>query len=210
MIILSLIVIRMRLELKIVNLLSQDIKRNFTINGIAKSLKEHYSFVYRVVNRLIEDSVIVKTKVGKYYLCSLNLRNEKTLALLQLSKIERKEEFYGVNKKLKLILKDFVRTTQEELKNNLVAVILFGSFARGIATKESDIDVLLVGKKKPKVERIVKEIYAKYGREIAVITMTPKEFRKQKEKPIIKEIMKDHYVLYGAENFVNLVFENES
>lgn len=177
-----------------------------TINQIAKSLKEHYSFVNRIVNRLIENNVIEVNKSGRSYLCSLNLRNERTLALLQLSEIEKKETFYEKNKNMKLVLEDFVNAVREESRNNLVTIILFGSFAKGVATKESDVDVLLVVKKSLKVERIVKEVYAKYGKDLAVLVMTPKEFQNQGEKPIMTEIVKGHCVLFGAEYFVNLVF----
>jgi predicted nucleotidyltransferase len=195
----------MKLELKIIDLLAKNVERKFTINEIAKNLGEFYSFVHRIVNRLAKDGVIIKNRVGKSYICSLNLENEKTLALLQLAEIEKVKQFYAVNKGLKLILEDFVELIKSELKNR-AAVVLFGSYAKGTATKESDIDILLISKGKIDVEKITREIYAKYGKEITPIVMTPNDFKKQMEKALIKEIIKDHYILYGVENFINLVF----
>jgi predicted nucleotidyltransferase len=133
------------------------------------------------------------------------LENEKTLALLQLAEIEKVKQFYAVNKGLKLILEDFVELMKSQLKNRVI-VVLFGSYAKGTATKESDIDILLISKGKIDVEKITREIYAKYGKEITPIVMTPNDFKKQMEKALIKEIIKDHYILYGVENFINLVF----
>lgn len=195
----------MRQELRIVDLLARNLEKKFTINEIARTLKAYYSFVHKTVNKLIEDKVIIKEKAGKSYLCSLNIENEKTLALIQLSEIEKNNEFYSNNKEARLILEDFVQSVQ--LQFNAISIILFGSYAKNTATKESDIDILLISKEKSRIEKITKEIYAKYGKEINVIVMTSNEFKKQKDKAVIKEIINNHCILYGVVNFVNLVFK---
>jgi len=194
----------MKLELKIVDLLAKDLEKKFTINEIAKNLGEFYSFVHRTVNKLTKDGVLIKNIVGKSHLCSLNLKNEKTLALIQLSEIEKRDEFYNANKELKLILEDFVKSAESQF--NISTIVLFGSYAKGVATKESDIDVLLISKGKTEIEKITKEIYAKYGKEIAPIIMAQNDFKKQRGKAVIKEIASNHCILWGVENFVNLVF----
>ncbi len=195
----------MKLELKIVDLLSKNMERKLTINEIAKSLKEYYSFVHRTVNKLINDGVITKEKAGKSYLCSINLENEKTITLIQLSEIEKKSEFYSSNKEIKLILEDFVKSAESTV--NPISIILFGSHAKGTVTKESDIDILLISKVKTGIDKMTKEIYAKYGKEVNVIAMTPDDFKKQKDRALIKEVIKYHYVLYGVEKFANMVFK---
>ncbi|MBS3082999.1 nucleotidyltransferase domain-containing protein, partial [Candidatus Pacearchaeota archaeon] len=195
----------MKIELKIVDLLARNIDRKFTINEIAKSLKGYYSFVHRTVNKLFNDSVVTKEKAGKSYLCSINLFAEKTIALVNLSEIEKKDDFYNSNKELKVILGDFVESAKSTV--NPISIVLFGSFAKGTATKESDVDILLISKTKEGIDKITKEIYAKYGKEINAVVMASQDFKKQKDKALIKEVVKDHYVLYGVEKFVNLVFK---
>ena len=194
----------MKLELKIVGLLAKDLEKKFTINEIAKNLGEFYSFVHRTVNKLTKDGVLVKNIVGKSHLCSLNLKNEKTSALMQLSEIEKRDEFYSANKELKLILEDFVKSAESQL--DISTIVLFGSYAKGVATKESDIDVLLISRGKAEIEKITKEIYAKYGKEIAPIIMAQNDFKRQRDNAVIKEIASNHCILWGVENFVNLVF----
>ena len=195
----------MKLELKIVDLLARNTERKFTINEIATSLKEYYSFVHRSVNKLINDSVVTKEKAGKSYLCSINLGTEKTIALVNLSEIEKKNEFYNSNKELKIILEDFVKSIESAV--NAISIVLFGSYAKGTVTKESDIDILLISKTKAGIDKTTKEIYAKYGKEINPVIMTSEDFKRQKDRAIIKEVIKNHYVLYGVEKFVNLVFK---
>lgn len=195
----------MSLELKIIDLLSKNMEKRFTINEISKNLGEYYSFVHKIVNRLSKEDVITKTKAGKSYLCSLNLSNEKTLVLIQLGEIKKREKLY-TDKALKLILDDFVNSL-ESVNKTRMAIVLFGSYAKGTATGKSDIDILLTGKNVAGVEKITKEIYAKYGKEISPIIMTAGDFKKQKDEAIIREIIKNHYVLYGVDNFVKMVFE---
>ena len=57
------------------------------------------------------------------------------------------------------------------------------------------------------LDKISKEIYAKYGKEINAIIITREDFKKQKDEALVKEIIKDHYVLYGVEKFVSMVFK---
>lgn len=50
-------------------------------------------------------------------------------------------------------------------------------------------------------------MYAKYGKEINPVVMTPSDFKKQKDKALIKELMNNHFILHGVENFIGLVFK---
>ena len=193
----------MKLELKIVDLLARNAERKYTINGIARALKGHYSLVHRTVKKMLEEGVIAKENAGKAHLCSLNFANEKSLMLIQLSEIERKNELFNSNKELKLILEDFVKSAETQL--HAISIVLFGSYAKGEATKKSDIDILLVRQKKAGVDKVMKEMYAKYGKEINVIAVTPKEFVAQKSE--FKEMLHTRFVLFGVQKFVSLVLK---
>ena len=195
----------MKIELKIVDFLARNADKKFTINETAKVTKEYYSFVHKTIGKLTKDGVITKTKAGKAFLCSLNLGNEKTLVLLQLSEIEKKTDFFQKNKELRLILEDFVNSLGP--KTNILFVVLFGSYSKENASKESDIDILIVGKNRLNVDKVTKELYAKYGKEINPIVMTRNDFKKQKDKTLVKEIINNHFILYGVENFIGLIFK---
>ena len=92
--------------------------------------------------------------------------------------------------------------------------MLFGSHDRrrrlGAALSESlrkSLGIRSLSVRKNDTVKIIREIHAKYGREVHIIFMTKVDFKKQKEKALIKEIIKDHYILIGAEIFVSLVFK---
>ena len=105
--------------------------------------------------------------------------------------------------------------TIKEIENKILPILrqyhvrrasLFGSIVRGEITEESDIDILVVTRRKINIDKATKESYARYGKEINAVMMTPSEFKRQKGKEIIKEVITNHYVLFGAENFVRMVF----
>lgn len=50
------------------------------------------------------------------------------------------------------ILREVKLKLQEILGDDLVEVVLFGSYARGEATEESDVDLLVVVKRRPTLE----------------------------------------------------------
>lgn len=191
----------MRLQLKIIKLLLE--KPDLTMNQIAKELDESYSFVNRIIKKMINEDLIKKQKIGHSLLCKLNIKNDKTKALISLNEVNKKQEFLSKNKELKLI-------TDELKKIEAESIAIFGSYAKNTQTKESDIDLFIVTEKKLDITNLIRNIHAKYGREISPLILTKKQLEKQKNKPVIKEIIKYHVILAGFENFINLLIENEA
>lgn len=195
----------MNLELEIVDFLFRN-KKTPTIHQLSESLQRHYSLVHRIVGRLAEQGVVSREGAGRSFLCSLNLSSERTFALLELAEIEKRDEFLSNNKELRLVVKDLLDTLQPQIKN-VLAVVLYGSRAKGTAAQSSDIDLLLVRKGDLEIEKTTRSLYAKFGKAVAPVVMTAIDFRRQRNKALIQEIVGVHYVLYGAEAFVRLVAE---
>ena len=74
------------------------------------------------------------------------------------------------------ILREFKRELNEILGSKLADVILFGSYARGDYTEESDVDVLIIVKDKPtieeenKISKLCLRFLIKYGIVISAVT----------------------------------------
>jgi len=56
------------------------------------------------VNELLKDGIFKKIIIGRSYLCSINLRNDKAVYLLILNEIKKKEKFLKKNKKFSEII----------------------------------------------------------------------------------------------------------
>ena len=154
------------------------------VRGIADELKESHSTTLERLHRLEkEDAVDFRTQ-GKKKIYSI----KKTL---QAKNYVFNAERYKLMKLLKkypemsIIISDILKASSERL------VILFGSYAKFSAKKESDIDIYAETrsrKAKEKIEAVHSKIKAKIG-----------EF--DLDSLLIKEIIKNHIILRGIEDF---------
>ena len=108
-------------------------------------------------------------------------------------------DFLDKNKTLKRSLEMF----RAEYMDYLI-MIIFGSYAKGHATKTSDIDLLLIkdGFTKEdvkKVEELFGIINGRTGLKISPYLMSMVEF--DQKKAFVKEIIENHIILEGAEVF---------
>jgi predicted nucleotidyltransferase len=85
--------------------------------------------------------------------------------------------------RIKEILKEFREEIEKLYGKRLKSIILYGSWARGDATEESDIDVLIVlkgkiipGKEIDRMISIITEINLKYGVLISVYPVSEADF----------------------------------
>jgi predicted nucleotidyltransferase len=95
------------------------------------------------------------------------------------------------------ILEDFTSELKARLGEKILGVYLFGSVAKGTATEESDIDILVVYRDvdERSVLEIASEISFKYaceyGKTIETIPMSEQEFEKSKGiSPFLWEVLK--------------------
>ena len=200
--------------LKIVGLLRKNLGKGFTILEISKLLKIGYRPAYNHVAELEKIKAITTQKVGSAKLCSLNLENAQTLHFLQEIDLARKEELYKGNQKLKAILEDILSKITNQITSSLHSIILFGSHAKGTATKSSDIDLLfIVSNIKDKsvrdtIERECASYQHSYNVKISPLITNMEEFKKMlksKEINVGKEAKEYGIALYGSEQFWRLI-----
>lgn len=83
--------------------------------------------------------------------------------------------------------------------------VIFGSYAKGTARKESDLDIFVVGKYDNKV---IKKVSKTYGIEIGVKCYPVKVFEKNLTSDILlKEILKNHLLFLDPGLFVRMVMD---
>ena len=154
------------------------------IRGLAKALNTNQTTIARKVNELYKNNIVDYRQEGRNKVFFV----KKTL--------EAKQFAYAVevNKLLELLDKyPNLRRIIEEIKQNkkISLAILFGSYAKGTANKESDIDIYVDTKDrkiKEEIELIDSKIRMKIG-------------HYSKESLLIKEIEKNHIIIKGVENY---------
>lgn len=191
----------MDLKLKIIDFLWKNQGRTFTINEIANTLEETYSNVNKIVTRLINEKVLNKSVVGHAFQCIINKESDKARALINLSEIEKKEEYFKKHEKIALVFNDLLK----ELSNNTVCVILFGSYAKENFSKESDIDLLILNNKKEDLAPIIRKVSSLHNKEINPLILTINDFRERNNEAVIKEIFNNHIIIKGFETFTKEV-----
>jgi len=117
--------------------------------------------------------------------------------------------------KIKKVSKEVIL---KELSEEVVSIVLYGSYASGKATKYSDVDLLLITKNifsgwrdKRKVSANLRRIFYKYG-SFSVNIATIEEFKRsvQNLNPITIGIYDAHKVIYDKKNlFKNTISQLE-
>ena len=204
---------RQKTLLKIVRLMRKDLNKGLTILEISKRLKIGYHPAYNHIIEMEKEGIVKVERVGSAKKCSLILGNEKTRHLLEEVDIARKEEIYQKNLRLRQV-EGLISKLTEKFISEILSVVLFGSYAKGKAGKQSDIDILFIVsnlKDKTLREGIERECAAyQYSHNIKISPLITniEEFRKilkLKELNVGKEIKENGISLYGHELFWRII-----
>jgi len=87
-------------------------------------------------------------------------------------------------------------------------LILFGSYAKGYATEESDIDLLSIGKLSENQLNQIKKFEATFGKKVNVKTVTAENFDAALRTGdiLIKEVITSHIVVSNPDPFVTMLW----
>lgn len=169
------------LELEIINVL---LRSGNHIRGIAKNLGESHSTVLRKLNNLKKENVVdskIEGKNKKFFLKN-NIISKNYIKKAELQKLSTLLRKYP---ELSVLFEEILRRTDEKL------IVLFGSYAKGLAKKDSDVD-LYIETKDRKVKKAIEDIHSKISVKIGTFDT---------KSPLIKEIIKDHVIIRGIEVF---------
>ena len=169
------------LDLEIILLL---LKGENHLRGIARQMGESHSTILRKLDKLVKENVLDYKIEGKNKVFSI--KNN-----LQAKNYVFNAERYKLIKLLKkypefnIIIEDVLKGIEEKL------VVLFGSYAKFTAKKDSDIDVY-VETRSIKVKEKTETIHSKLKVKIGDFNI---------DSQLIKEIIKNHVILRNVEEF---------
>lgn len=164
---------------------------------------------------LREELIGQKPTLRKFY---PDLEGETGRLVFSIVEIEKSLKFFGEHPEFLGPFEHF-KSELAGLGNAVRTAVIFGSYARGGETRESDIDLLVVvsdgnqpGKKKEQLARICEKCFVTVRAHVSARTATESEFLKLKEKndPVLKTIIADHVCAFGHLGFVELVGKNKS
>jgi predicted nucleotidyltransferase len=91
-------------------------------------------------------------------------------------------------------------------------LILFGSYVKGYANEESDIDLFCIGKLTEKQQSNIEKFQTTYGKKVNVKTATAENFdvALRNKSILIKEVIANHIVICNPDPFVGRLWRQYS
>jgi len=185
----------MKLKHKIINQLIENKGREFSIREISKILKTDYKNTYDAISKIRESISVVKRSNASFIRFSPLLTND----VYETEKIRREKILE--NKSVKLVFDDL-----HKADNPFFAAVLFGSYAKGEQTKNSDIDICIIHDNEENYKKIHSILSIHPFVEIHEFSY--KEFvlmLKDKSFNVGHEIVKDGIILSGIENYYKMI-----
>jgi len=175
-------------QIKIFEEFLRDFNVGLTGSFIAKKKKLNQKTTSSFLKNLEKETILKSKTEGKNKLYYLNLDNKEVVKNFIIA-VEhlRTINFYKKN----ILIKEIAEKIQNQIKG--IAVI-FGSYAKGIQKKDSDLDLFIIGKCN---EKEIDKISHLYGLELNL-----KIYPKLEKDLLTLEIIKDHLIIKNVELFI--------
>ncbi len=169
-----------------------DYNVRLTASDVSRKTNIPRRTVSRSLSKLVKENLIryvVEGKNKKYY---LDMKDERIKLLINFVENYKSLKFSLEQKKIFFMFEDIIM---------LRGIVLFGSYSKGNASFESDIDILIIGNESKKI----REIARKQIKQVNIHFSTLNEFEKllKKKNTLAIEIIKNHTIFNDSE-FVDL------
>ncbi len=171
----------------------KDYSLKLSASEIARETKIERRTISRILNKLIKMNLLDYILQGKNKLFYFDLSKNSSFSLINLVEVNNSMDFEFRNKEISLIISKVLDFCE--------GVVLFGSYASGKNKRDSDLDLILLGK--VNVAEI-KKVKSFSPIEINEQIVSYSEFEKilRNKNPLSLEISKNH-VLFG--NFSKII-----
>lgn len=169
--------------------------RNYSekINGskLARDLKLPQKTVFRKMESLVQEKILDFEREGRNKKYFINSSKKFTV----LSLVENLKElcFSQLSPEVGLLLEELSKES---------SIVLFGSYAKGLAKKESDVDLVIFSENETKF----KSLFSIYPFEINAhfVSLSQMEKRLKEKQALALEIKKDHILFGEKEKIIKL------
>ncbi len=167
---------------------------NLVISGssIAKRANIPQRTASLKLNQYSEMGLLKYRREGRNKLFYFDLSLPSSETLLQMVELYKGLTFLLKNKKLAPLIEELVAKNRN--------VVLFGSFVKGYANKDSDVDLLVLSRK----SKSDAEVFARYPFRVSVHYSTVEEFERllMKGNTLAGEIAQYHILINLSEGFI--------
>ena len=194
-------------QIKILRVFKEDIFKELTFSEIKKKSKQKSNNIPSIALKQFKDLNLVKSKkTADITTYSLNLNNNLTLAYLNL--INDLDVLQN-----KIIPKNIMQEIQDRISRytNFFILLVFGSYAKGAATKKSDLDIAIIVESENSKKEITPFIETIKRREILKIDyylFTEREFLEMltsEQQNVGKEIYRNSLIYSGLIEYYKLI-----
>ena len=191
-------------QLKIFEPLTKNILKEYSIKEIKESCGEKSNNAISLALKKFKDENLVKEKrVGRSLLYTLNIENELVFNYIQL---------INTKKIPKLALRAIERVKEDvEKHTSFFSIVIFGSYATGKQTKDSDLDIAVFIEEESKrkiIESALKSSELKTPLQIHGQVISKDEFLemlKVDSENLGKQIARKHLSIYNSHIFYSLL-----
>ncbi|MEK6867335.1 MAG: nucleotidyltransferase domain-containing protein [Nanoarchaeota archaeon] len=182
-------------------------EQKVTISGLAVGSGTAYPQTYNNVQDLVQQKIFATESVPPAQIVTIS--PEAPVDILLSIESRRKQEFLEKYTWVRLMIDDLLRYTGDYF----FILAVFGSYAKGLETKKSDLDMLLIVPSREvsdMFENAIRKIYAPIKK--SPIVVTSGEFMEMIQKGgfnVGTEAKKHHVILYGAEQWYALIRKAE-
>ncbi len=163
---------------------------------------------YKYLEELLASGIISEKIEGKKPVLRYlhpNFKNNEAISVFSLIEADAEKRFLEKHANLR----GPINQLKSELEDSEITGLIFGSFARGSETKESDLDVLFIAedrKYKRKIESICEISFVTLKNRPSIRILESTEFISLKKKgdSFITGIIKDHVCICNPMRFVTL------
>jgi predicted nucleotidyltransferase len=154
--------------------------------GLAERLHTNHMTVARKLRELVEENVLDHRTEGKnkVYFLKKSIEARNAVSIAELYKLSQVVSRYPVLRGIVNAIKDL---------EGVQLALLYGSYAKGLAAKESDIDIYLETSD-PAIKKQLEQKNSLLSIKIGAFDT---------KSPLIQEIIKDHVVIKGSEVYVD-------
>lgn len=192
-------------QLKILAYLIDNQARLLGIRELAREISSVYYLVQKNVQQLREKNVIIIEKAGRTSIVKLHQMIDANY-LVEAERFKR-ELFYKKYPSIRIIFKKMI----EQSKSSFFILLVFGSYAKKLERKDSDLDILAIVQYEDQIdeiERIISSVARTSPIKIHHMALSESSFismLQKKELNVAIEVRDKHILIYGDELYYKLL-----